>query len=133
MLAALLEQRVAAVCLAGYMRLLGAGFVRAFPGRILNVHPSLLPSFPGLDAQRQALDHGVKVTGATVHLVDEGLDRGPIVLQAPVAVEEEDTVETLSERILSTEHRLYPEALALLAAGRLELTGRRCRILGVAP
>jgi phosphoribosylglycinamide formyltransferase-1 len=102
------------VCLAGFMRLLSPLFVRAFPGRILNVHPSLLPSFPGLNAQRQALEHGVKVTGATVHLVDEDLDHGPILLQSAVPVLEGDDEDSLSARILEQEHRIYPEAIALV-------------------
>lgn len=116
MIAALREARVDLVCLAGYMRLLSPAFVDAFRGRILNIHPSLLPSFPGLDAQRQALEHGVKVSGCTVHLVDEGLDRGPIVLQAAVPVLDDDTVESLSARILREEHRLYAEAIRLTLA-----------------
>lgn len=113
------------VCLAGYMRLLSPAFVRAFPGRILNVHPSLLPSFPGLDAQRQALEAGVKVSGATVHLVEEALDAGPIVLQEAVAVRDDDTVETLAARILEAEHRIYPEAVRLVLEGRVRVEGRR--------
>jgi phosphoribosylglycinamide formyltransferase-1 len=113
------------VCLAGYMRLLSPIVLRAYPGRVLNVHPSLLPSFPGLDAQRQALEHGVKWSGATVHLVDEGLDSGPIVAQEAVAVLDADTPQTLSARILEAEHRLYPEAVRLVLGGRLERFGRR--------
>lgn len=113
------------VCLAGYMRLLSPVLLRAFPGRVLNVHPSLLPSFPGLDAQRQAWEHGVKVSGATVHLVDEGLDTGPIVAQEAVAVRDDDTPQTLAARILQTEHRLYPEAVRLVLGGKLERAGRR--------
>jgi phosphoribosylglycinamide formyltransferase-1 len=116
---------VGLVCLAGFMRLLSPAFVRAFHGRILNIHPSLLPAFPGLHAQRQALDHGVRVAGATVHFVDEGLDSGPIVLQAAVAVEPGDTEDTLAARILTEEHRLYPAAVRLFAEGRLEIAGRR--------
>ena len=108
------KHEVDVVCLAGFMRLLSPHFVRAFPGRILNIHPSLLPSFPGLDAQRQALEHGVKVSGCTVHIVDEKLDHGPIVLQTAVPVREDDTEETLSSRILEEEHRLYPRAIGLL-------------------
>ena len=104
------------VCLAGYMRLLSPCFVEAFKGRILNIHPSLLPAFPGLDAQRQALDHGAKVSGCTVHLVDESLDGGPIIAQRTVPVVEGDTVETLSARILEQEHKLYPEAVGLVLA-----------------
>lgn len=113
------------VCLAGYMRLLSAGFIREFPGRVLNIHPSLLPSFPGLDAQHQALEHGVKVTGCTVHFVDEYLDAGPIVLQAAVPVLDGDTVETLSARILSEEHRIYSEAIRMVLGGALRIEGRR--------
>ena len=124
----LAKHTVDIVCLAGYMRRLSPLFVGAFSGRILNVHPGLLPSFPGLDAQKAALDHGVKVAGCTVHLVDDELDHGPIVLQASVPVEDDDTVATLSARILEQEHAIYPQALALLAAGKLEITGRRVRI-----
>jgi phosphoribosylglycinamide formyltransferase 1 len=113
------------VCLAGYMRVLSADFVRRFPGRILNVHPALLPAFPGLHAQRQALQHGVKVAGATVHFVDEGVDTGPIVLQSAVPVLDNDTEDTLAARILIEEHRLYPEAIRLYAEGRLRVEGRR--------
>jgi phosphoribosylglycinamide formyltransferase-1 len=122
------EHGVELVCLAGYMRLLSAGFLAAFRGRILNVHPALLPAFPGLHPQRQALAHGVKVSGATVHFADEGVDTGPIVLQAAVPVREDDTEETLAARILVEEHRLYPEAIRLYAEGRLALEGRRVRI-----
>ncbi|HYN84478.1 MAG TPA: phosphoribosylglycinamide formyltransferase [Pyrinomonadaceae bacterium] len=118
-------RRVEVVCLAGYMRLLSPLFVEAFRGRILNVHPSLLPAFPGLDAQRQAVEHGVKVSGCTVHFVDEGLDAGPIITQRAVAVLDADTVETLSARILAEEHKAYPEALALVTSGRYALEGRR--------
>src|SRR5215813_8866910 len=110
--AALKEAGVDFICLAGYMRLLSPEFVRAFPNRILNIHPSLLPAFPGLDAQKQALEHGVKISGCTVHLVDEELDHGPIILQRPVPVLDDDTVDTLSARILEQEHKLYPEAVA---------------------
>ncbi len=113
------------VCLAGYMRLLSGGFVAQFPQRILNIHPSLLPAFPGLDAQYQALAHGAKVTGCTVHLVDENLDSGPILLQSAVPVLDQDTLETLSDRILKEEHRLYSEAIAWLAQGNFRLEGRR--------
>jgi phosphoribosylglycinamide formyltransferase-1 len=113
------------VCLAGYMRLLSAGFVREFPGRVLNIHPSLLPAFPGLDAQHQALEHGVKVTGCTVHFVDEYLDAGPIVMQAAVPVLDNDTVETLSARILKEEHRIYSEAIRMVIGGALRIEGRR--------
>jgi phosphoribosylglycinamide formyltransferase 1 len=113
------------VCLAGFMRLLSPVFVRAFPGRIVNIHPALLPAFPGLEAQRQAWEHGAKVSGATVHLVDEGLDSGPIVAQAAVPVLSLDTPETLAARILEAEHRLYPRAVRLLLEGRCRLEGRR--------
>jgi len=113
------------VCLAGFMRLLSAGFIRNFPNRILNIHPSLLPAFPGLDAQHQALQHGVKIAGCTVHFVDEQLDAGPIVLQSAVAVRDDDTVETLSARILSEEHRIYSEAIRIVLAERYRFDGRR--------
>ena len=128
MLALLRAEDVQLVCLAGYMRLLSAAFIQAFPGRILNVHPSLLPAFPGLDAQRQAFEHGVKVSGATVHLVEEALDAGPIVLQEAVPVSDDDTPETLAERILAAEHRLYPRAVRLLLDGRARVEGRRVRV-----
>lgn len=113
------------VCLAGYMRILGPDFVRSFPRRILNIHPSLLPSFPGLHAQRQALEHGVKVSGCTVHFVDEGLDSGPIVVQRAVPVREGDDEESLSSRILEQEHRAYPEGLRRLLTEEWEIRGRR--------
>jgi phosphoribosylglycinamide formyltransferase-1 len=125
---ALEARRVGLVCLAGYMRILGAGFVEHFRGRLLNIHPALLPAFPGLHAQRQALEHGVRVAGATVHFVDEGTDTGPIVLQAAVPVLAGDTEATLSERILAEEHRIYAEAVRLFAEGRLQIEGRRVRI-----
>jgi phosphoribosylglycinamide formyltransferase-1 len=121
----LLKNGVALVCLAGYMRVVGRPLLDAFPNRILNVHPSLLPSFPGLDAQRQALVHGVRVTGATVHLVNAELDAGPIVLQAAVPVLDTDQVETLAARVLVEEHRLYPEAIALILEGGWTVVGRR--------
>jgi len=116
---------VALVCLAGFMRLAGRPLLDAFPNRILNVHPSLLPAFPGLDAQRQALDHGVRISGATVHLVTSDLDAGPIVLQTAVPVLDTDTVETLSARILVEEHRLYPEAIRVVLSEEWRLEGRR--------
>jgi len=126
MLAEELKKRaVDLVCLAGYMRLLSAGFIREFAGRVLNIHPSLLPSFPGLDAQHQALEHGVKVSGCTVHFVDEYLDAGPIIVQAPVPVLDDDTVETLAARILKEEHRIYSEAIRLVLGGTLRIEGRR--------
>jgi phosphoribosylglycinamide formyltransferase-1 len=115
------------VCLAGYMRLLSPVFLRAFPDRVLNVHPSLLPAFPGRDAQRQAWEHGVKVSGATVHVVDEGLDAGPIVAQEAVPVLEEDGPEDLASRILEAEHRIYPRAVRIVLEGRARLEGRRLR------
>ena len=118
------------VCLAGFMRLVSPVFVRAFPGRIVNIHPALLPAFPGLDAQRQAWEHGAKVSGATVHLVDEGLDSGPIVAQEAVPVRSRDTPETLAARILEAEHRLYPRAVRLLLEGRARLEGRRVIVEG---
>jgi len=113
------------VCLAGYMRFLSGGFVSQFQGRILNIHPSLLPAFPGLDAQYQALTHGVKLTGCTVHFVDENLDSGPILLQAPVPVLDNDTVETLSARILLEEHKIYSDAIAWVLKGNYRVEGRR--------
>jgi phosphoribosylglycinamide formyltransferase 1 len=122
---ALQERQVDLVCLAGYMRLLSAGFVRAFPQRILNIHPSLLPAFPGLDAQHQAIEHGVKVAGCTVHFVDEFLDAGPIVKQAAVSVSDTDTPETLSQKILIEEHRIYSEAIQLVLSGKFRIDGRR--------
>ena len=124
----LMTHEIDLVCLAGFMRLLSAGFVRAFPNRVLNVHPSLLPAFPGLDAQRQALEYGVKISGCTVHLVDEFLDSGPIVLQRAVPVLDSDTVESLSARILLQEHSIYPEAIQLMVYKRAVLAGRRVLI-----
>jgi phosphoribosylglycinamide formyltransferase-1 len=121
----LADHGVELVCLAGYMRLLSAGFVRSYPDRILNVHPSLLPAFPGLDAQRQAWEHGVKVSGATVHFVDEALDAGPIVLQEAVGVRPGDTPESLAARILEAEHHIYPRAVRMVLEGRYRRVGRR--------
>ncbi|MEK7371978.1 MAG: phosphoribosylglycinamide formyltransferase [candidate division NC10 bacterium] len=129
LIALLEERRVGLVCLAGYMRILSPVFVRHFEGRLLNIHPALLPAFPGLHAQRQALEHGVRIAGATVHFVDEGVDTGPIVLQAAVPVRQDDTEASLSDRILAEEHRIYPEAIRLFAEGRLRLEDRRVRIL----
>jgi phosphoribosylglycinamide formyltransferase 1 len=123
--AALNEARVDLVCLAGFMRLLSPYFVAAFRGRILNIHPSLLPSFPGLESQRQALDYGVKFAGCTVHFVDENLDAGPIIKQAIVPIEPGDTEETLAARILSEEHRIYTEAVRLVLSGKFRIEGRR--------
>lgn len=122
---ALRERDVDLVCLAGFMRLLGPEFVDAFPNAVLNVHPSLLPAFPGLDAQRQALEHGVKVSGATVHVVTADLDAGPIVRQAAVPVHDDDTVESLSARILVEEHRIYIDAIRIVLEGRWRVVGRR--------
>src|SRR6202047_1503138 len=123
--AALREKTVDLVCLAGFMRLLSSYFVAAFPKRILNIHPSLLPAFPGLEAQRQALEHGVKFSGCTVHFVDEHLDAGPIILQAAVPVEDGDTAATLSERILAEEHLIYTEAVRIVLERRYRIDGRR--------
>ena len=120
---------VGLVCHAGWMRILSPVYVRAFAGRALNIHPSLLPAFPGLHPQRQALEHGARVSGATVHFLDEGVDTGPIVLQAAVPVAPSDTEETLAARILVEEHRLYPEAIRLFAEGRLQIQGRRVIVL----
>jgi phosphoribosylglycinamide formyltransferase-1 len=119
------SRRVSLVCLAGFMRLIGPRLLDEFPQAILNIHPSLLPAFPGVDAQRQALDHGAKITGATVHLVTGELDGGPIVVQAAVPVRDDDTVELLSARILIEEHRLYPEAVRVMFNGGWRLDGRR--------
>ncbi len=119
------SRRVELICLAGYMRILSGHFIREFPGRILNIHPSLLPAFPGLDAQHQAVAHGVKYSGCTVHFVDEGLDSGPIVKQAIVPVLDNDDGETLAARIIQEEHRIYAEAIALVLSGRYRITGRR--------
>jgi phosphoribosylglycinamide formyltransferase-1 len=126
MLAAELRRHgVDLVCLAGFMRLLSGYFIREFPNRILNIHPSLLPAFPGLDAQRQALEHGVKISGCTVHFVDENLDAGPIVIQAAVPVFDNDTVETLAGRILRQEHRIYAEAIRIVLSGNYRIADRR--------
>ena len=127
-LAVLAAHGVELVCLAGYMRILTPMFVRALPGQIMNIHPALLPSFPGLHAQGQALEHGVKISGATVHFVDESVDSGPIICQAAVPVMEDDTEETLATRILEQEHQLYPGAIRLFAEGRLLIVGRRVLI-----
>jgi phosphoribosylglycinamide formyltransferase-1 len=121
------QAQVDLICMAGYMRLLSPEFIRAFPDRILNIHPSLLPSFPGLDAQQQALDYGVKVTGCTVHFVDEHLDHGPIIVQRPVPVLEADTVSSLSARILKEEHIAYSEAIAKVLGGECTIEGRCVR------
>jgi phosphoribosylglycinamide formyltransferase 1 len=127
----LTARRVGLVCNAGFMRILSQAYTRAFAGRAMNIHPSLLPAFPGLHAQRQALEHGAKITGATVHFVDDGpVDTGPIILQASVPVQPDDTEETLSARVLVEEHRLYPEAVRLFAEGRLTVVGRRVVVRG---
>lgn len=127
LLAALEPYRPGLVCLAGYMRILTPAFVRSWAGRLMNIHPSLLPAFPGLHAQRQALDHGVRIAGATVHFVEDGVDTGPIIVQASVPVRADDTEDSLAARILVEEHRLYPEAIRLFAEERLEIAGRRVR------
>jgi phosphoribosylglycinamide formyltransferase-1 len=127
--AALREKNVDLVCLAGYMRLLSPHFVKAFPASILNIHPSLLPSFPGLESQRQALEHGAKFSGCTVHFVDENLDAGPIVMQAAVPIEDRDTPDTLAEKILREEHRIYSEAVRIVLEGRYRLEGRRVLVV----
>ncbi|MBI4689395.1 MAG: phosphoribosylglycinamide formyltransferase [Nitrospirae bacterium] len=116
------------VILAGFMRIVRKPLIDAFPDRIMNIHPALLPAFPGLHGQRQALDYGVKISGCTVHFVDEGMDTGPIIIQASVPVLPDDTEDTLSERILSSEHKIYPEAVRLFSEGRLEIRGRTVRI-----
>src|SRR5580765_965411 len=123
--AVLNEHKVDLICLAGYMRLLSPYFVAAFPQRILNIHPSLLPSFPGLESQKQALEYGVKFAGCTVHFVDENLDAGPIILQSVVPVEDSDTEETLGARILTEEHRIYTEAVRIVLDGKFKIEGRR--------
>ncbi|MGH9791224.1 MAG: phosphoribosylglycinamide formyltransferase, partial [Candidatus Acidiferrales bacterium] len=123
--AALKEKQADVVCLAGFMRLLSPYFVREFPNRILNIHPSLLPSFPGLEAHKQAWEHGAKFTGCTVHFVDENLDAGPIVAQAVVPIHDEDTAETVAARVLQEEHRIYSEAVALVLSGNFRIEGRR--------
>ena len=128
--AALREKQVDLVCLAGFMRLLSPYFVAAFPNRILNIHPGLLPAFPGLEAQRQALEYGVKFSGCTVHFVDEKLDAGPIILQAIVPVRDDDTPDSLSDRILKEEHRIYSQAVRIVLEGRFRIEGRRVILTG---
>lgn len=123
------QHKVDLVCLAGYMRIAGEVLLEHFQGKLLNIHPALLPSFPGLHVQKAALEHGVKISGATVHFVDEGCDTGPIVIQAAVPVLENDTEETLSARILEQEHRIYPQAIKLFAEGKLKIEGRKVRVL----
>ena len=127
------DRGVELVCLAGFDRLLSPVFIRAFPERILNIHPALLPSFPGLHAQRPALDYGVRIAGCTVHIVDEKTDHGPIIIQAAVPVYSDDTVESVTERILVEEHRIYPEAVCLFAERRIRIEGRRVRIADEEP
>ncbi|HET8548293.1 MAG TPA: phosphoribosylglycinamide formyltransferase [Bryobacteraceae bacterium] len=128
-MAELRRSEVNLVCLAGYMRLLSAEFVQNWPERVLNIHPSLLPAFPGLDAQHQAIDYGVKVSGCTVHFVDEHLDHGPIILQRAVPVLDDDTPDTLSARILKEEHRIYSEAIDIVLNGRYRIEGRRVKVI----
>jgi phosphoribosylglycinamide formyltransferase-1 len=131
-IAALEEKKVDLVCLAGYMRLLSPAFVAAYRGRILNIHPSLLPAFPGLESQRQAIEHGAKFSGCTVHFVDENLDAGPIILQAAVPIRDDDTPETLSARVLEEEHRIYTEAVRIVLEGRYRMEGRRVLLTNLA-
>lgn len=125
---ALQREQVELVALAGFMRIVGVTFLSAFPGRVLNIHPSLLPAFPGTHAQRQALEHGVKVSGCTVHFVDEGCDTGPIILQAAVPVLDSDDEAALRDRILSEEHRIYPAAIRLVASGQIQVSGHRTTV-----
>lgn len=124
----LLSKGVELVILAGFMRIVKKPLLEAFPNRIMNIHPALLPSFPGLHGQKQAVDHGVRISGCTVHFVDEGVDTGPIIIQAAVPVSPDDTEESLSERILRLEHKIFPEAIRLFAEGRLEVEGRKVKI-----
>jgi phosphoribosylglycinamide formyltransferase-1 len=121
------------VILAGFMRIITATLINAFPMRIMNIHPALLPAFPGLNVQKKAIEHGVKFSGATVHFIDEGVDTGPIIIQAVVPVHDDDSEETLAARILKEEHRIYPQAIQLFAEGRLEINGRRVIIKGSQP
>lgn len=127
------KRDVELVVLAGFMKIVGKPLIDAFPWRIMNIHPAILPAFPGLHGQRQALEYGVKISGCTVHFVDEGVDTGPIIIQAAVPVTPNDTEETLSERILRLEHRIYPEAIRLFSEGRLEIQGRKVNIKGYVP
>ncbi|MDD5382376.1 MAG: phosphoribosylglycinamide formyltransferase [Candidatus Margulisbacteria bacterium] len=122
------EHQVDLVCLAGYMRIVGPVLLEHFPGKLMNIHPALLPAFPGLHGQKQALEHGVKIAGATVHFVDDGCDTGPIIAQVAIPVFENDTEETLSARILEQEHKIYPLAVKLFAEGRLKIEGRRVKV-----
>ncbi len=123
------QHKVDLVCLAGYMRIVGKVLLSHFAGKMINIHPALLPSFPGLHGQKQALDYGVKLTGVTVHFVDEGCDTGPIILQAAVPVKDDDSEESLSARVLEQEHKLYPQAIRLFAEGKLKIEGRKVKIL----
>ncbi len=123
------EYGVGLVCLAGYMKIVGVTLLQNYRGKMINIHPALLPSFPGLHVQKAALDHGAKISGATVHFVDEGCDTGPIIIQAAVPVLENDTEETLSDRILEQEHKIYPEAVKLFAEGKLKIEGRKVKVL----
>lgn len=127
------KRDVGLVVLAGFMRIIRKPLINAFPNRIMNIHPALLPSFPGLHSQRQAFEYGVKISGCTVHFVDEGMDTGPIIIQAAVPVLQNDTEETLSERILRLEHKIYPEAIRLFSEGKIEVEGRKVRIKGYNP
>jgi len=122
------KKNVELVVLAGFMRIVGKPLIDAFPNRIMNIHPALLPSFPGLHSQKQAIDYGVKISGCTIHFVDEGMDTGPVIIQAAVPVFQNDTEETLSERILKSEHKIYPEAIRLFSEGKIEVEGRKVRI-----
>jgi len=130
MLKVLKDKKINLVCLAGYMKIVGPTLLKAFKGKMMNIHPALLPAFPGLHVQKKALDYGVKVTGCTVHFVDEGTDTGPIIIQVAVPILEHDTEETLSERILEQEHKIYPQAIKLFAEGKLKIEGRRVIIHG---
>jgi phosphoribosylglycinamide formyltransferase-1 len=118
------------IVLAGFMRIVGKPLIKAFPDSIMNIHPALLPAFPGLHGQKQAIDYGVKISGCTVHFVDDGMDTGPVIIQAAVPVLDDDTEESLSEKILTFEHKIFPEAIKLFSEGRLEIVGRRVRITG---
>lgn len=129
LVAKLVEYKVDLVVLAGFMRLLSSKFIQHFAGRVMNIHPALLPAFPGLDAQQQAIDYGAKVSGCTVHFVDEGMDTGPVILQQSVPVRDDDTVDTLAARILAVEHQLYPQAIKLFCENKLSLAGRRVKII----
>jgi len=127
------KKNVDLVVLAGFMRIVGKPLINAFPNKIMNIHPALLPSFSGLHGQKQAVDYGVKISGCTVHFVDEGMDTGPVIIQAAVPVSQNDTEETLSEKILRLEHKIYPEAIRLFSEGKIEVEGRKVRIRGYAP